>query len=456
MMRPRYPGGLLRCLSMACFICTPAVAAPGANGAVEAARAALATGDAALALAWLTESGSVDGSEALSLAVAGHAGAPAGCEAAWAAVERCRAHRCGAETRHIEAIERRCLVERPLVVGPFTVEFDGPPAAGRVVAGRRRATLTAVDGTRRTRALCLAPGEVPRLDATADDARLVPVAGARGARAKAHHLAAVAHERDGRACEAAMEFEAARALVPGPATHFNAATAHERAGSPCDETLAAFAALMADPAQPLAVRAASAHSAARARCTATLVVESATPGAEVTVDGAAPPVDGVVPVGARRVEAWAPGHEPAMTWVSLAAGEMRTVRLEPRERDLIGMAPPLLEPAAPDDGLGWLWAPIAVTAAGLAVGGTFTALAAGDRDDFDRVLRDAAGDQTRSYRGEAQAALDEFDRDRALAVAGFGLAAAGAVTFGIGWLLDGPPAVVPAATPVGPGIGGRF
>lgn len=414
----------------------------GAGGRVQAAEAhaRLADCDAAL--------------DALAAFEAEPGCAPAGCEHDEAYRDRVdRARR----------IEGRCVVDRAGLAPPpgGRVEVDGASRPGGIVAGARRLTYILPDGRRLSRALCVRPAAPPTLRFEPDDRRTVSTEGDDRTRARAHVGAARAHVQAQAWCEAALAFEAARARVAKPELAWNAALAQHRRPDGCLAAQAAFGALAAvDLGPQLSAEAEQLRLETRARCAAGLSVSGLAASATLTLNGRPAPdprstdPQTMLP-GVYRIEVHAPPRPAMGAYMALLPGQTRRLAAPP---------PPAVPPPPPDpppptleadrEASGWLWAPLVAVGVGLAAGATFTALAIDDIEDHDAAVGAAGRDSTRSYLAQQQAALDDFDRDRALAFVGWGLAAAGAVIFAAGWGLGG------VVTPTGDGasvaVGGRF
>ncbi len=359
----------------------------------------------------------------------------------------CGAPPCDLDGRRIDDIERRCAVDRSGLAAPTDgrLEIDGPARPGLVVVGARRLTYVAADGRRFTRALCVASGAPPSVSFDPDDPRTVSIEGDTRTRARAHLAAAQTHIAAERWCEAAMAFEAVRAQIPRPGLMWNIALAHSKRPDGCAAALAALDASHGVEIGPAArARMPSTREALEARCIARLIVTGVPPGSTLDINGAPMPANGQLAAGVHRLEVSGAGHPAQVTWLALSPGERRQVTY----------TPPTIRPADDPDGLGWLWAPIAAVGLGLAAGGAFTALALDDLDAHDAAVEAARRDPTRSYLSAQRAALSDFDRDRTLAGIGWGLAAAGAVAFALGWGLDSAIAPTPGGASLG--VEGRF
>lgn len=403
------------------------------------------------------------------------------CEVALAALGRwsgaCEGSACEQGAEQAAQIEERCLVDASGLAVPdggrVAADVEAPP--GRVVVGRRMLTYILADGRRFTRPLCVRRGAPPEVAFDALDAPLAPLEDDAGARASALAAQARAYARREAWCETATLYEALAELTELPAARYNAALAHAEREGGCRDAGAAFEAVVADaPSDAIYESARERLERLRESCTATLVVVGLSSRARVRIDGS-PPADfnvisGGLPCmqidtlvtelwpGARRVELHEAGRPPVVTWVPIGAGDDARARAP---ADWWEFLPPLgpssstPPPSPPEETLGWLWAPVAATGLGLTAGVVFTVLAEGDLDAHAQAARDAQRDPSRSYLADQRAALDDFDRDRAIAYVGWGLAAAGAAVFAVGWALDDVEGEV-VATGDGLRVEGRF
>lgn len=418
-----------------------------------AATAWVSTEDADSAVGWLSRA-----------QAASEAGA---CEVAIEALSRwsdgCRAYRCDRAAEPATQVEARCLVDAAGVDVPaggrLVVDVEAP--RGRLVVGRRLLTYVLADGRRFARPLCVQRGVPPVVAFDAPDAPLAPLEGDAEARASALGALARVHRERAEWCPAATLYEA---LAHLPRARYNAALAHTQREGGCGDAAAVFAGLIAEaPSDLIVERAREQLEALRATCTATLLIVGPDEGAQITIDGA-PPAPASVAAGGlrcrpettlvtdlwpglRRVELTEAGQPTRVTWVGLRAGDDAVIHVPER------VVPP--PPPPPDTTLGWLWAPVAATGLGLTAGVVFTVLAEGDRDAHAQAARDAQRDPSRSYLADQRAALDAFDRDRAIAYVGWGLAASGAAVFAVGWALDDVEGEV-VATGDGLRVEGRF
>lgn len=432
---------------------------------VTEARVALAQGDGALAAAWLALV-PADPDRALLLADALSRDS-ATCDAA---LEALSTHDCSAPDcpPRIASIERRCLVDSAALTAPDGERLtpDGPAYPGRIAVGRRWIHTATPDGRRLRRALCVEPGQPLTLPADA----AVPLDGDAATRARAHLRAVAAHGRARQRCEQLMHAEAAQALAPTVDRQFNVALAHSLRPGGCADGVRAFDALAAEhPGAPSVDRGRAHFARSRAACTGTLSVVSAPADADVRVDGVPIDPSGALLAGVHRVEITAPAHQAGAWAVRVTPGEVTTLSasLDPTPPPAEPAAPPAEPGSTPTDPvaidypspvvtppgstfrLGWLWVPMTAAGLGLATGATFTALATGDRRDFDRAL--AAAD--RPAAADARAAL-ALDRD--LAYTGWVVAGAGAAALVAGLLFDDAVGFVARDGEVGLTVGGRF
>lgn len=411
------------------------------------------------------------------LRLASAAGGAGECEVALAALERwsgaCDGSGCEQGAEQAAQIERLCLVDARGVAVPDggQVVADVSAPSGQIVVGRRMLTYTLADGRRFTRPLCVRRDAPPEVAFEAPGAPLAPLGDDAGARLSA--LAGLARAYAGREawCETATLYERLADLTGLPAARYNAALAHAEREGGCRDAGAAFEALIAAaPSDDIVEGARQKLDELREACAATLLIAGLTSRARVMIDGVSPPELNVVSggmrcmpedtlitdlwPGVRRVELYGEGQPPVVTWVAVGAGDEALARAPAGWWSAVPL-PPSPPPPPPEPTLGWLWAPIAATGVGLTAGVVFSVLAEGDVDAYEQAARDARRDPSRSYLADQRAALDDFDRDRAIAYVGWGLAAAGAAVFAVGWALDGVEGeVVP--TREGIRVEGRF
>jgi len=366
-----------------------ALASPWAQLAAQAE----AAGDPALAAAYLAHAPGAEPQRARLLAAAGDCPAAQALAAADPTVRAA----CQGQVR-VDApgatvtIDKTPLNSKPLWAGPhaLTLVWPGQPPRHAMV--------------------CARPGETVEVALTPDAPTLVGP-GTPRARAFAHQEAAFAHLRAEHHCAAAAELEAAFALDGTPGHLYNRALVLALWPDHCGAALAAFDRfLTALPTGADADDARSRRAALATTCTGTLAVT--TPRAELRVDGQ--PVMGVatLPPGPHRLEARAPGHQPLVMEVPVTAGHARRIALLP-----LGPPPEADVALAP-----WIASGVAVV--GVAAGGTFLGLAAGDRDEVERWQTRGLREATERYRGRENDARSAFDRDQTLAWVGFGLAGA--------------------------------
>lgn len=124
------------------------------------------------------------------------------------------------------------------------------------------------DGTRRSRALCVTPGEASlRVElAREGDERVVDEHQPAVALAAAHERAGLLHLDAAEPCEAAAAFEASNAAVAAPHMLLNVARAYDLQPGGCHEAAAAYDGFLAACPDCEAAAARVGREAARARC----------------------------------------------------------------------------------------------------------------------------------------------------------------------------------------------
>ncbi|MCB9529614.1 MAG: hypothetical protein H6701_14700 [Myxococcales bacterium] len=200
---------------------------------------------------------------------------PETCPAAAGVMRRFSAHCtgaiCEAAQPTLAAIRERCAASIDVVLVPSDGRLEWDP----VWVGRRgwlaspRIAAVWPDGSRRSRALCVIPGEEGmRVElAREGDERAVDESQPAAALAAAHERAGLAHLRASEHCEAAAAFEASYAVVPAPRLLLDIARAHDARPGGCLEALAAYDGFLAAcPECEEAPAARAGREAASARC----------------------------------------------------------------------------------------------------------------------------------------------------------------------------------------------
>ncbi len=425
---------------------------PGAraDGFDRAARARLAGGDVRMAVFEWERAYAAEPDPRYLLEMGRALGARAEtCEEAAAAFERffeaCGGCEQAAAGRAAQAeAAGRCTAE--LRFDPSPAQVDGRPAASpqRLWAGPHAISVDR-DGHRYSASWCAVPGIDGQLELGPSSKVAVAVDADPERRAFAHQEAAFAHVAAGRHCAGVREFDQAHAARAEPGFLYNMAIAYSLWRGRCAEAMRTFDRFLADcPGCAEASEARTRREQLRRECAGTLEVLTQPPAARVAVggqDGTAPLVVRVPP-GRYRVVVTAPGHLDLALDAPVDAGRKRTLELtlEPvGAPEPEATAPVAVAPAAPppEPGRPFAWASWTVGLVGLGTAGFFTWQANEDFDQYESLVRLAAEDPSASQRADILDTVDRLERDRTLALVGWGLGAAGAVAGTVLWFLEG-------------------
>ena len=405
----------------------------------EAAAAALATGDLALAVLEWERAYAVDPDPKYLLAMAvGLSGRAEGCVRAAKAFQRFEGA-CGtcamADEGRAAKSASRCTAE--LRVEPATVEVDGRPTTQPLTLWAGAHTLASVRGGRRHEITwCVRPGVKAELAFDGESPIEVDVDGAAQARAFAHQEAGLEHARAERFCAAVREFDKAYEARPEAGFLYNQGLAYSMWRGRCGEALRTFDRfLSACPDCPQAADARGRREQILGECTGTLEVVTRPGNARVRVAGQSgdAPMVVRVPPGRHRVVVTAPDHREISIDAPVDLGRTRTLVLE-----LTPVAAEVPPPPPRKRTGAWTWMALTVSGVGFGTAAFFTLQAQQDLDEFDRLLALAQADQDTSYKDKLLGKFDDIERNNTIAYVGWGVGAVGAVTGAVLWLLEGP------------------
>ena len=253
--------------------------------------------------------------------------------------------------------------------------------------------------------------------------------------------------------------ESAYALNSEPRFVLNIAIAYHSWGGHCAEALEAFGRYFTVCGVQLCPNAAAASERKQKieeTCLVSLTIDSAPPGARLTVDdqprGEAPTTLRLLP-GPHALQAGLAGHEPTQQSVTLRAGQQQEVVLK---LNPVGGAAGAQASSEGGRLAPWGWGAIGLGAVGLGVGLAYNAFAVTTADDYQ-----AARDGGETPLTELNEIEDQSDSEYTTAVVGYSVGAV-ALAAGVALLLldtkseGGAVTLTPTAGPDGVGLVGAF